>query len=92
MHCQVTFQLNRGSPKTINGIRGSEQGIGTAKLPIPLKEMNIIIDITFQAMRNNFPPHLSMEDMYQTDLYISIQKKGIKSKILERNLPFDNSS
>lgn len=87
MHCQVTFQLNRGSPKTINGIRGSEQGIGTAKLPIPLKEMNIIIDITFQAMRNKFPPH-----MYQTDLYISIQKKGIKSKILERNLPFDNSS
>lgn len=75
MEFQVLFKVSRVSIKTISAIGGSQEAIVAAKLPIPFKDLNIIIDVTFHILRYYVPSLFIMSYMYENDLEIRIQKK-----------------
>lgn len=86
---QVPFKINRGSAKSISGIGGSRKTMGTATIPIPFKDLKIVIDVTFQIMEDYVPSFLSMKDMVENDLNLSIQRKVLMYRNLEQDLSFE---
>lgn len=74
MGVQETFKLNKGSSKIITGIGVSEASLGTAIIPIPFKDLNILIDVTFQIINSYIPTLLIMKDVHENGLDVSIQR------------------
>ncbi len=89
---QVPFKIswNNKDCKTISGIGGSRDAIGTALIPIPFKDLDLIIDVRFQIMKENIPSLLCMKDMIINNLDISIQKQNISHGDKSQKLFFEN--
>lgn len=63
--------------KKISGIGGSSQTLGSAVVPVPFKGLDLVVDIKFQIMRDCVPTLLSLKDMLDNELDISIQDREI---------------
>lgn len=86
----VPMRIDYSDRHSIVGIGGSTAVIGTAIVPIPFADLNIIIDVKFKILRDNCPTLLSLKDMIENGLDISIQDKTISFKHNIQSLTFEN--
>ena len=87
---QVPCNILKQNIRSLKGIGGKSVSIGTATIPVPFKDLNLVIDVTFQILDSNVPTLLSMKDMHDNGLDISIQDKVVKYKHLLQPLAFEN--
>jgi len=87
---QVPVQIDRDNIQRLRGLSGSSKPIGTAVIPVPFRELNLVIDVTFQIVSNEIPTLLSMKDMKDIGLDISIQEEVVKYKHLHQPLVMEN--
>lgn len=87
---QVPVHINREDTRNLNGIGGRSKSIGTATIPVPFSDLNLVIDVRFQIVTDDVPTLLSMKDMMDNGLNIRIQSKEVKYKHLWQALHFDN--
>lgn len=73
---KTPFHIN-SDDKVISGIGGQSKTIGNATIPIPFKELNLVIDVNFKIMKDNIPTLLSLKDMVDNQLDLSILKQEI---------------
>lgn len=90
MDFEVTFRLNRGNIEPSAGNGGSQRTMGTATIPIPFTDLNIIIAVTFQIRRVSIPSWPSMKDMVENGLELIIQRKVLLFGNLEQKQSFEN--
>ncbi len=76
--------------KSISGIGGNSKAVGTAMIPIPFTDLNLVIDVEFTIMKDNVPTLLSMKDMKDNGLDLSIQKEELYYKHLTQQLSMEN--
>lgn len=60
---QVPVRIDRSKDKSLRGIGGRSQPIGTATIPVPFRDLNLVIDVQFQIVPDSVPSLLSMKDM-----------------------------
>lgn len=58
---------------TITGIGGISKADGVVLIQVPFAELSVVIGVNFLALDQNNPPLLSMMEMLENDLQISIQ-------------------
>ena len=83
---EIDYAQNRG----VNGIGGKTEAVGTAIIPIPFKDIGIIIDVRFRIMRNACPSLLCLRDMIESGMEISIQEKTLTIHGRTQELEFVN--
>ena len=86
----VPSQINKTDVKALRGIGGSSTAFGSAIIPVPFKDLNLVIDIKFRIVKDNVPTLLAMKDMVENGLDISIQRRVVKYKHLEHPLHMEN--
>ena len=86
----VPMQLNRSEKKTICGLNSKNPAIGTAVITIPFKDLDLWIDVKFRIMAFDCPTLLSMKDMVDNGLDISVQNKWVSYKHKLQDLAFEN--
>lgn len=59
--------------KNVRRSGGTKRSVGTVRLKIPLRKLNIITDVDLFLLSENVPSLLSMKDMVENGLDISIQ-------------------
>lgn len=59
-------------------------------IPIPFKNLNIVIDLRFQILDNYIPSLLSMKDMIENGLGNNIQSNPVTNKNFKQELAFEN--
>ena len=79
----VPCQIDRTQTKPIRGIGGNSTLIGTVTIPVPFKDLGLILDITFRIVKDNVPSLLSNKDMIDNGLGISLQNKVITYGVLK---------
>ena len=87
---QVPMKIDRADRKTIRGIGGKEETIGSTIIPVPFKGLGLILDVKFAIVKRKVPSLLCMRDMKQTGLDISIQDELMKFRNLEHPLSMEN--
>lgn len=87
---QVPSKIDRTIARRLMGIGGRSCSIGTAREPVPFKDLNLVIDVNLQIVPDNVPTLLSNKDMYDNGLDISIQDHTITYKHLVQPLAFEN--
>lgn len=73
----VPFDINRRDQQGIRGVGGSAKVIGSAIIPIPFRDLNLIIEVKFQIVNERVLSLLSNRDMIENGLDISLQRKTI---------------
>ena len=69
------FIIEKGNTKLMKGLGGNVRTIGSANIPIPLKNIRVIIDIKFHIiMQSTVPSLLSNRDMIVNGLDLDIQE------------------
>lgn len=72
------------------GLGGSVESVGMASIPIPFKELELVIHVKFRLMENDCPSLLSLKDMIENHLDISIQGKYLTYNGKRMKLSFKN--
>ena len=81
-HFHVPCRIIRDNTRSLNGIGGTTEPIGTVTIPVPFRDLNLVIDVTFQIVESNVPKVLSMGDIHDNGLDISIQENVVRYKLL----------
>ena len=76
--------------KQVRGIGGCSIAIGEARVQIPFKDLGIIIDVKFLILKDKIPSLLSMKDMLDNGLDLSIQGRYITLGNRKQDLHFQN--
>ena len=76
----VPFDIDYQDNHNLLGIGGQGRAIGTATIPIPFVDLDIVIDVKFRILDTNCPNLLSLRDMKENGLDMSIQKNVITYK------------
>ncbi len=87
---QVPVCIERESIRPLHGIGGNSSPIGTANIPVPFRDLNLVIDVRFQIVKDNVPSLLCMKDMLDNGLDISILDSEIRYKHLSQPLELKN--
>lgn len=87
---KVPCSISREESRILRGIGGKSSSIGTAIILVPFRDLNLVLDIKFQIVSDNVPTLLSMKDMLDNGLDISIQQKEVKFKHLMHPLIMEN--
>lgn len=66
------------------------QAVGTAHIPIPFTELDLIIDVDFRIIKDNTTSILSLMDLKRNGLDISVQRDKVIFGNKEQNLLFEN--
>ena len=69
------MKIDTENKKSVSGTGGKNNSIGVARIPIPLRDLNLVINVRFQIMGDDVPSLLSMKDMKDNGIEISIQKE-----------------
>jgi len=80
----------RQSSKRVSGLGGSKRSIGTASIPIPFPELGLVCEIDFHIIEDDVPSLLSLRDLKQTGVDLSIQRDclsfiGREQKLIHEN-------
>ncbi len=86
----VPIRMSKADRKNLTGIGGGSSPIGTAILPVPFPDLNLVIDVRFQIVRERVPTLLCMKCMMDNGLDISIQDKEVRYKRLSQPLHLEN--
>lgn len=89
-HFKIPMEVNRTEKRTIRGLNSKNPAIGTAVITIPFSELDIWLDVKFRIMEFDCPSLLSMKDMVDNGLDISIQKKWVSYKHKRKEPVFEN--
>lgn len=84
------MQINRTEKKTICGLNSNNPAIGTATMAIPFYDLDLWIDVEFGIMEFDCPSLLSMRDMVNNGLDISLQNKWVSYKHKFQDIAFEN--
>jgi len=76
---KIDYSDNRG----LVGIGGTTESLGTAVVPIPFKDLDLVADVRFRILKNNCPTLLCLRDMIENGLDISIQDQTISYDFLK---------
>lgn len=71
-------------------IGGTINAIDTLLVPIPFKDLNSIIDVIFQIMKDNIPSLLSMWHVKDNGLDYGIHDEVVKFKNAKQKLTTEN--
>lgn len=86
----VPFNIERGEQRGIRGVGGSAKIIGSANIPVPFRDLKLVIDVQFRIVNEKVPSLLSNKDMIDNGLDISLQRKTISHGKQEQSLDFEN--
>lgn len=86
----VPVKLDTSTSRNLSGIGGSRKSLGSVIIPIPFADLNIVIDVKFQIVSDKVPSLLSMKDMKDNGLDISIQNEEISFKHHYQKLTMEN--
>lgn len=84
------MNVDTASSRSVLGIGGTTKAIGTATVPVPFKDLDLVIDVKFQILKDNVPSLLSMKDMKENGLDFSIQDEVVRFKNAEQDLSMEN--
>lgn len=87
---RISMRINRMEKRTICGVNSKSSPVGTATISIPFKTLDLWIDVQFRIMPFDCPSLLSMKDMIDNGLDLSIQNKWISYKHKLQDLIFEN--
>lgn len=76
----VPSRLEENDKRRLTVIGGTKNAIGTTTIPIPFNDLQLVIYVQFQIIPGNGPNLLSMKDMIENCLEISIQKLQVMYK------------
>lgn len=82
--------INRSTRTVLRGIGGRRIPIGTERIQIPFDKLRIIIDVDFLILQEDVPSLLSMRDMIENQLDISIQSLHITLAGRKQSLAMEN--
>ena len=82
--------IDRSDTRGLKGIGGQSQCIGTSIVQIPFNDLNLILDGKFRILQDTCPSLLSLKDMKQNGLDLSIQQHLLYFKYKCQNLIFEN--
>lgn len=77
--------MNQIGDPALYGIGGSQPSIGSEIIAIAFKELGLIIDVDFSIMPSNIPTPLSMRDMSDKGIDISMHVKTISCQGRKQN-------
>lgn len=83
-------KLQPPKDRTVNGIGGWRQSIGTATIALPFKWLGIQNFVSFIVIHQNVPTLLSMKYMMKNVLYISIKEMVVILRNRTHKLEFEN--
>jgi len=86
----VPVNIDYEDARGLIGIGGTSSSIGTATIPVPFQDLDLIIDVKFRILRSECPSLLSLRDMIRCGLDISIQEKTVSFKHKIQALTFEN--
>ena len=76
--------------RSLNGIGGKSRAIGTAIIPIPFNSLGVVLDVKFRIMKDHCPSLLSLRDMIDSGMEISIQDKTVSIGDRTQEISFEN--
>ncbi len=76
--------------RRLRGIGGLSSPIGTAVIPVPFRDLKLVIDVRFQIIRDNVPSLLCMMDMIENQLDISILDPQVRYKNRSQDLVMES--
>lgn len=82
--------LRIDASRSVKGVRGTQKGIGAARIDIPFKCLKITISVLFLILKGEIPGLLSMRDMITNGLELSLQKATISFAGLHKDLELKN--
>jgi hypothetical protein len=80
----------RGTRKMFKGIGGSRRSMGSVVIAIPFPMLGICADVEFQIINEDVPTLLSLRDLRNTGVEISIQNNSLKLMGREQPLTAKN--
>ena len=82
--------IDRTDTRGLKGIGGQGQCIGTAIVQIPFNDLDLILDVKFRILQDTCPSLLSLRDMRQNGLDLSIQQHLLYFKHKCQDLLLEN--
>lgn len=76
--------------RSVRGIGGIRNSIGTATIKIPFKDLGVIVDFLFLLMAGRFPTLLCMADFCRHGLENSVLRCKVILNALEQDLRMVN--
>lgn len=76
--------------RMIRGIGGNQPAIGFVTIQVPFRDLNLTIDVDFMLVSGSIPSLLSLRDVYENGLDISLQRQMITFRDKCQKLDFDN--
>lgn len=86
----VPMNIDNKNGRPMFGTGRTIKAIGTALVPIPFKNLDLVIDVHFQIMKDKILSVLSMREMKDNGLDYSIQDEVVKFKNAEQKLTTGN--
>ena len=87
---KIPMKIDKSDKKNIIGLGSRNQTIGTALVTVPFSDLDLWIDVKFRIVNTKCPTLLSLKDMIQNGLDISIQERTISFKHKRQSLTFEN--
>jgi hypothetical protein len=80
----------RGPMKIFKGIGGTRRSMGSARIAIPFPKLGMCADIEFQIIDDDVPTLLSLRDLRNTGVELSIQNNSLRLLGREQPLTAEN--
>lgn len=74
----VPVGVDTSSKRMLSGLGGRSAPIWSAVIPVPFEKLKLVIDVRFQFVRDNVASLLSMKDMVDNGLDISLTNREIR--------------
>ena len=87
---QVPCRINRSEVRSLNGLGGRQTPIGTVTIPITSKHPKLVMDVKFCIINNHIYTLLSMKDMLDNGIDLSIKRRTMFHKHKEHQLALEN--
>lgn len=93
MYCKefgLKPEIDSTEDRAVNGIGGIIKALGTVMIQIPFKKLHTIIVVQFLVLSGRVPTLLSMRDMAENDLDISLKGRFISHNGWKQLLALEN--
>lgn len=84
------MRIDRTDDRSLKGICGRTLPVGTATIPIPFADLDLIIDVKFRIINEDCPSLLSLRDMKENGRDLSMQNNTISYKHKIHGLIFED--